>query len=164
MGHNALLVAPVPDMPEREPGPVRRYPSLQFLPTQGRVDSVLNLQSFSDFTRQAEDLHDQVHGATGGRSPDGQHAGDMGMVPAAAFDPIFWSHHCMIDRLWYLWQLKWGIDNIPPDYLDLPLSPFNLRVRDVMDIHALGYEYASGEVSAAGTNVAPGPQPAQAVI
>ena len=39
--------------------------------------------------------HDRVHGYVGG---------SMGQVPTAAFDPIFWSHHSMVDRIWYLWQ------------------------------------------------------------
>lgn len=66
----------------------------------------------------------------------------MGSVATAAFDPIFWSHHVMIDRVWYLWQLQNGLHNIPPDYLDKALPPFSLTVRDVLDINSLGYEYA----------------------
>ena len=66
----------------------------------------------------------------------------MGVVARAAFDPIFWSHHGMIDRLWYLWQLRHGVANIPQDYLDRPLAPFSLTVQDVLDIRRLGYEYA----------------------
>lgn len=30
--------------------------------------------------------------------------GHMSSVPVAAFDPIFWLHHCNIDRLLHLWQ------------------------------------------------------------
>jgi tyrosinase len=30
----------------------------------------------------------------------------MSLVPFAAFDPIFWAHHTMVDRLWRLWQLR----------------------------------------------------------
>jgi hypothetical protein len=36
----------------------------------------------------------------------------MGVVGTAAFDPIFWSHHAMIDRLWWLWQARNGNGNI----------------------------------------------------
>ena len=32
--------------------------------------------------------------------------GHMGQIPFAAYDPIFWAHHTMIDRLWRLWQLR----------------------------------------------------------
>jgi tyrosinase len=28
----------------------------------------------------------------------------MGTVPFAAQDPIFWMHHCNIDRLWVIWN------------------------------------------------------------
>ena len=29
--------------------------------------------------------------------------GLMGWVPTAAFDPIFWTHHANVDRLWQQW-------------------------------------------------------------
>ena len=77
----------------------------------------------------------------------------MGVIATAAYDPIFWAHHCMIDRLWYLWQLRHGVSNIPPDYLDMPLAPFAVTVQDVLDINRLGYEYAQSSThpSAPGT-------------
>ncbi len=28
----------------------------------------------------------------------------MSAVPVAAFDPVFWLHHCNIDRIFHLWQ------------------------------------------------------------
>jgi tyrosinase len=34
--------------------------------------------------------------------------GLMGSVPTAAQDPIFWLHHCNIDRLWNLWLAQGG--------------------------------------------------------
>lgn len=24
----------------------------------------------------------------------------------AAYDPLFWAHHCMVDRAWRIWQRK----------------------------------------------------------
>ncbi|NRA64243.1 MAG: tyrosinase family protein [Pseudobacteriovorax sp.] len=39
--------------------------------------------------------HNQVHVRVGGL---------MGRVPAAARDPLFWLHHCNIDRLWSVWM------------------------------------------------------------
>ncbi|MCJ1306198.1 hypothetical protein MMC08_009016 [Hypocenomyce scalaris] len=39
-----------------------------------------------------ETLHNRYHGICGGE-------GHMSRVPVAAFDPIFWLHHCNIDRL-----------------------------------------------------------------
>jgi len=43
--------------------------------------------------------HGIVHGAV---------SGNMCCVPTAAKDPIFWSHHAMIDRLWNLWLAQGG--------------------------------------------------------
>lgn len=72
----------------------------------------------------------------------------MGTIATAAFDPIFWTHHCMIDRLWYLWQLRHGVFNIPPNHLGYTLEPFGLTVEQVLDIHQLGYEYSSSSIAA----------------
>ena len=66
---------------------------------------MLGLSDFLDFTSQVEDLHNRVHVWVGGH---------MGIIPFAAFDPIFWAHHTMIDRLWRLWQLRHGDSPSPP--------------------------------------------------
>jgi tyrosinase len=50
-------------------------------------------------------LHGTVHGDIGG---------DMGSVPTAANDPIFWMHHCNIDRLYSNWLTR-PKHNPPPD-------------------------------------------------
>jgi tyrosinase len=50
-------------------------------------------------------LHGTVHVLVG----DGK---NMGSVPWAANDPIFWLHHCNIDRLWASWN-KAGRKNPP---------------------------------------------------
>lgn len=62
------------------------------LPTTADVENVLALPGFFDFTHQLEQLHDNVHVCVGGDN------GHMGDIPFAAFDPIFWAHHAMIDR------------------------------------------------------------------
>ncbi|KAK7745478.1 hypothetical protein SLS53_002976 [Cytospora paraplurivora] len=46
-----------------------------------------------------EALHDNVHAMLGG--PDGH----MTIVPFSAFDPLFFLHHCMLDRILALWQV-----------------------------------------------------------
>jgi tyrosinase len=108
------------------------------LPTADKVNQVLELSEFLDFSEQLENIHNGVHGWV---------SGDMGNVPHAAFDPIFYSHHSMIDRIWYLWQVKNAPGSIPPDLLDMVLSPFNMTVRSVLDISKLGYQYAAGQIS-----------------
>jgi tyrosinase len=77
----------------------------------------------------------------------------MGVIATSAFDPVFWAHHAMIDRIWYLWQLRHGMNNIPADYLNRALFP-GYTVAQVLDVHALGYDYASAAV-VAGTDVPP---------
>jgi tyrosinase len=150
---NPLSSGPMPDMPDDPARQTRRFPGdPSELPTADQVDGVLNLTSYMDFSSQLQDVHDQIHGWTGGIDPsDPDRGGDMGVIATSAFDPIFWTHHCMIDRLWYLWQLRQGVDNIPPDYLSRTLAPFSYTVRDVLDIGHLGYEYADSAASAPGT-------------
>jgi tyrosinase len=41
--------------------------------------------------------HDAVHGALG------QSGGFMGGFVTAPLDPIFWLHHCNVDRVWEIW-------------------------------------------------------------
>jgi tyrosinase len=133
---NSLASGPRPAMPGVPAGQTKRAPGPPAgLPTAAQVNALIPLRNFVDLDTQLEDIHDSVHGWCGG---------DMGQVARAAFDPIFWSHHCMIDRIWYKWQLKNGIDNIPDDYKDKVLFPWDMRVRDVLDINRLGYEYADG--------------------
>jgi tyrosinase len=136
---NSLASGPMPAMPPNPAGHTVRHPRRPAtLPTAAHVHSLMALGNFVDFTIQVQDVHDAVHGWVGG---------SMGVVAISAFDPIFWSHHCMIDRIWYLWQLRNGVNNIPADYLDKPLAPFALTVRDVLDINRLGYEYAQSSVT-----------------
>src|SRR5205807_6075343 len=81
-----------------------------------------------------EQLHDSVHGWVGG---------DMGIIATAAYDPIFWAHHTMVDRLWSLWQSRHASPGPPPDTYAIPLGFGTLEVADVLDTKRLGYDYAS---------------------
>jgi tyrosinase len=136
---NPLASGPMSAIPPDDARQTQRAPDDPGnLPTPDQVQALMGLGNFVDFSNQLQDIHDNIHGWVGG---------DMGVVATSAFDPIFWSHHCMIDRVWYLWQLQNGINNIPADYLDKALSPFALTVQDVLDINRLGYEYASAAVT-----------------
>ena len=137
---NPLASGPMPAMRTGPARNTRRKPGRPSgLPQPAQVSALMKLGNFEDFSNQLQDIHDGLHGWVGG---------DMGIVPTSAFDPVFWAHHCMIDRIWYLWQLQNGTNNIPPDYLDKPLAPWALTVKDVLDINRLGYEYAQATVSA----------------
>jgi tyrosinase len=109
------------------------------LPTTGDVQQLLALPDFLDFQSQLEDIHGSVHVWVGGT---------MRQIPWAAYDPIFWAHHTMIDRLWRLWQIRHPNPVFPPGFLNQALPPFPMTVADTLDIKALGYRYAAGTTHA----------------
>jgi tyrosinase len=114
------------------------------LPTAPEVADLLNDSDWASFSDRLEDFHDHVHVWVGG---------DMSDITTAAYDPIFFAHHAMIDRVWSLWQVRHGNGGIPSDLLTEALVPFNKTTTDVLDVQRLGYEYAA---SAAPVPVAPG--------
>lgn len=117
-----------------DPATVRDPDVPDELPRQSTVNRALSSTTYSGFSTVLESIHNGVHGWVGGA---------MSAVPIAAYDPIFWAHHAMIDRLWYLWQLSpRGVDP-PPTLLDRALAPWPMTVRQTLDISTLGYEYAA---------------------
>ena len=121
----------------RQPG----SPGSPDLPTAEEVEDVLATTSFLDFSAQVEDLHNRVHVWTGGQE------GHMSQIAFAAFDPVFWAHHAMIDRLWRIWQLRHPGAQPPFSLLDDALPPFRAVVQQTLDVPALGYDYASSTSS-----------------
>ncbi len=92
--------------------------------------------------RNEIELHNRVHNYVGG------HMGTR----EAPNDPVFWLHHCNIDRLWWLWQQNRGVDTYQPrtgftsgvvDNNEV-MRPFGAgrTPSAVRDITALGYSYA----------------------
>jgi tyrosinase len=136
---NPLLKSQIVEPTAHLNRPTTRQPKPpKSLPTADQVNKILGLPDFQDFSEQLENIHNQVHIWVGG---------DMGVIPTAAFDPIFFSHHSMIDRLWYVWQVKNAPGSIPQNLLNQVLPPFNMTVNDVLDITKLGYQYAAGVVT-----------------
>jgi tyrosinase len=125
----------------REPGAAGSPP----LPTPAQIEAVLALPSFLDFTHQLENYHNNVHVWTGG------HEGHMSDINFAAFDPIFWAHHVMIDRLWRMWQLLHPQASVPANLLEEALPPFQMTVAQTLDTNALGYDYAIQTTGSPGT-------------
>jgi tyrosinase len=145
-GGPALQSGPMPAINGQAARRTTRNPGAPAdLPTPQDLETVLELTDFRDFSNQLQDIHDGIHGWTGG---------DMGSIGTSAFDPVFWAHHAMIDRAWYLWQLRHGVNNIPSQYLDKALFP-GFTVQQVLDVRALGYDYATAAV-AVGTDVPAG--------
>jgi tyrosinase len=140
---------PINRRTRRAPGrnPFARLPTAAEISSPDTGSGVLEDPDWASFSDRLENFHDAVHGWVGG---------DMGDVTTAAFDPIFFAHHCMIDRVWYLWQVRHGVRRISPRLLDLELIPFGKRVRDVLDVQALGYEYAASATEIPVTGAANG--------
>lgn len=121
------------------------------------------------FYRQAESQpHNLIHVTIGGDT------GLMSDPATAALDPIFWMHHCNIDRLWARWIAQ-GRTNLNDAaflnrvhrFWDEDGNPVTLTTREVMDtISRLDYRYddATGPeagvvvlAGSAGTGVEAGP-------
>jgi hypothetical protein len=77
--------------------------------SRGEQDTITTAD-FDQFQGAIQGCHDSTHGAVGG---------SMGGVPTAALDPIFYLHHCNIDRCWRHWQNKY-LNNTDP----APLPPW----------------------------------------
>jgi tyrosinase len=124
----------------RTPGPTGPGHGSAGLPSVTDVTALLQLEDFDDFSGQLEDLHNRVHVWVGGT---------MSEIPVAAFDPLFWAHHTMIDRLWALWQQAHHGARVGPVPSSYPLGPFpTLNVGQTLSITALGYQYAAATSSA----------------
>jgi hypothetical protein len=99
-----------------------------------------------------ETPHNSIHDIIGG---DG---GNMSDIAISAFDPIFWLHHCNMDRFFYNWLKHIAIDDatFSKNCLEATLAPFSKRpifgwqnnktdfilLKDVLDIHQYPYVYA----------------------
>ncbi|KAF2464024.1 Di-copper centre-containing protein [Lindgomyces ingoldianus] len=94
--------------------------------------AMTGLKDFNEFTNDAwvrrdaktrsypslEQTHNLVHARVGG---------NMGRVPGAAFDPIFWLHHANIDRLLAIWQAMH-----PNSYLSETKQPNGVKSANFM--------------------------------
>jgi Common central domain of tyrosinase/Polyphenol oxidase middle domain len=70
------------------------------------IDNALINIPYYDFQSDINGPHGSVHISIGG---------NMGSVSSAAQDPIFWLHHCNIDRLWEAWLRKCESRRNPDD-------------------------------------------------
>jgi len=142
-------------------------------PTPDDVQRVLQIADFFDFASGPEDnhyfgalenVHNLIHNFSGGANPNYGNstnpmdvtnplAGDMVNAGRTAFDPIFWAHHCNIDRLWAEWQ-KLNPSSGPDDPTDV-LSPWSMTVGETADTAALGYEYVQAVHTFSASPVAP---------
>lgn len=143
-GENPLFSAEVSELALRQgrarggevPAQTRRSPSSQralSLPTPDEIDRLIEIGSFDRFNSILDSIHGSVHMWVGGH---------MSNLDFAAFDPIFWAHHGMVDRIWRLWQIRHGRAGPPESIWDRALEPFGMTVRETLSVTRLGYDYA----------------------
>lgn len=109
--------------------------------------------------------HGSIHVWVGGRNrnsdlPNGR--GDMGSVVSASYDPIFWLHHCMVDRVWAKWQRQNGNSTVPEEIENATVYG-GLTGKQVIDHEGtLKYVYGSAPMAATGNDaeVQTGPEEA----
>jgi tyrosinase len=125
-----------------------------------------NFGSVPGFNTQLErEPHDGVHVQIGG---------SMASVANAGQDPIFWLHHCNVDRQWNRWVSRGGPRRNPED-LEFTSQRFNfynenrqlvsIIGEDIMNTTNLGYRYDDDPVEPVGVSsifmaAAPPPPPA----
>lgn len=134
--HMSALAPSVPGLPNitLDEDTVRDPDLPGELPNASAVQALYRIEDFGQFSTAIEQIHDEVHFWC---------HGSMGRVTTAAYDPLFYAHHCNIDRIWSIWQNMHGNSTMPPDLVDMPLAPFPYTVKGVLKIYDLGYEYAT---------------------
>ncbi|KAF2731878.1 Di-copper centre-containing protein [Polyplosphaeria fusca] len=86
-----------------EQGPYDRYMDFATAGVFGAIDPLDGQQANGSL----EGIHGGYHNYIG-------RGGHMSMVTTAAFDPIFWFHHCQIDRWFAIWQGAHPTDPLNP--------------------------------------------------
>ncbi len=116
----------------RSPAPLSALKSLRTL-----VEKANRSKTYSRFCPEVEQPHNGLHGWVGGC---------MGQVPYAAFDPVFWVHHCFIEKLFCDWQDRYGA-SMPTSIAGKALAPFSTTTDAVWNYKALGYRYTNPQVA-----------------
>lgn len=149
-GDNPLFKAPIhvenpqqdwPTETYREPGSFPQQPSP---PDPASYQNAMEATNFADFNTRITQVHDEVHMWV---------MGTMAEPSWAAYDPIFWAHHTMVDRAWALWQIKHPGADPPSNLLTTKLQPKGMSVQETLEINQLGYDYAGTTDHVPGTPV-----------
>ncbi|XP_047962210.1 polyphenol oxidase I, chloroplastic-like [Salvia hispanica] len=97
--------------------------------------------------------HTAVHGWVG--DPRNKFGEDMGNFYSAGRDPLFYSHHANVDRMWALWKdipARYSKDITEDDFLSSAFMFYDenkrlvrVTVADCLDHRKMGYEYEPSE-------------------
>ena len=108
--------------------------------TAQAISDIQHLTTFADFSGALEGSpHNVAHGLVG--QPNG-HMG-YGLSP---LDPVFWLHHCNVDRIWAEWQAAGNYTPPTPDeydeqFVDEAGNSVRVSADDSHDHMGLGYTY-----------------------
>ena len=112
--------------------------------TRNSIENIKRLSDFDLFWRNLEGSpHNDAHIIVGAlASGDTGHMG-RGLAP---LDPIFWLHHCMVDRIWAEWQTAGNTTPDPGRVYDGQFSDefgslMSVTAAESHDIAALGFTY-----------------------
>ena len=100
------------------------FPNYELVSSNFMTDKKRDYTNFLIGKNSLEVVHNHIHVKIGGLF------GTMTNVLAAPFDPIFWLHHCFIEKLFYAWQVKvtntqdYDSNMILPETLEETLPPF----------------------------------------
>jgi hypothetical protein len=101
------------------------FPNYELVSSNFMTDKKRDYTNFLVGKNSLEVVHNHIHVKIGGLF------GTMTNVLAAPFDPIFWLHHCFIEKLFYAWQVKvtnntqdYDSNMILPETLEQTLPPF----------------------------------------
>jgi len=112
-------------------------------PNSTDIDNAMKMNVYLDYEFNIErHIHGYVHCTVGPTCP----VAHMGDVPVAGGDPVFYSHHANIDRLFACWETKYGVPSgsWSTQTFGFPDAKGILQtqaVSDFLDTKKLGYVY-----------------------
>ncbi|SFL24726.1 tyrosinase [Nitrosomonas aestuarii] len=117
------------------------------------VDRYMDNPDFSSFSDDFNNgAHGSVHVWVGGSNPSSplpSKVGDMRSVISAGYDPIFWLHHSMVDKVWFDWQALHPGVSVPRHVLDTTVYGGKPGSAYIDAPNSLRYIYSSDSVDTA---------------
>lgn len=114
--------------------------------TTAALDPILADTNFFTFRPQIEGTpHNTVHGYIGGTMGSG----------GSALDPVFWTHHCMIDYCWAKWNIELGNNNtndpswnntVNSHFVDADGNPATVTAGLTTIMPLISYQYESSAI------------------
>jgi tyrosinase len=111
---------------------------------RNRIEGFITQRGDSRVMTTGSQLHNRVHVWVGGNM----------LLMTSPDDPVFFLHHCFIDKVWADWQELQKTNNPegiphyaplrdgPPGHnIDDQIKPWKHAIREVLDIESLGYTY-----------------------